>query len=165
MIWLWSLLLCTQSCFSYTFTELNSSTGAFLMKSYDIFISYNNWRFVFYYDLSDYYNDIELYKECMNKMRLICNSLPEKMQCEILVAKHENILRDVKMDVEYLEKMQHNRKRRQAFLGAIGSYLYKPIFGLMDEDDASEIIQKVNKIIQVQQKHQLIMSDSMSISR
>lgn len=161
----WILTIWIQLTFGFNFTHLNEPTGAFLMRSHDVYISYNNWRFVFYYDLTDYYNEIDLYKQCLEKMRLICDELPERTQCEVLVTKHEDTLSDIKMDIDYLEKMQYRRKKRDAFLGSIGSYFYKPIFGLMDEDDAMKIVKKINQLIDTQTIQQKVVTDNMSISK
>lgn len=51
-----------------------------------------------------------------------------------------HIFRQYKLDVNYLKRMKtfsNERKKRAAALSSITTY--KPLFGIMDEDDANEL--------------------------
>lgn len=148
---------------AFNFTTLDQSTGAFLAKAHDTYISYNNWRFIYFYELNDYYSDIDTFRECFIKMEEICSSLIEKEPCEALVKRYQNIMIDINIDVEYIKSVQSKRRKREAILGFIGSYVHKPLFGLMDEDDAIEIYDKINEIIVKQDIHTRILEDNISI--
>lgn len=70
-----------SSIIGLNFTEFDSPTGAFLVKTHNTFISYNNWKLLYYYELYDIHENFENYKTCIGKMEFICQKIPEKSQC------------------------------------------------------------------------------------
>lgn len=149
----------------YNFTTFNEPTGVFLIKTFETYISYSSWKLYYYYDMSEFFENVELYKECLQRMERICVNLAEKEQCETLIIKHRRLFANINLDIEYIQSTQQkkHKKRRDAFLGFAGSYLAKPIFGLMDEEDAQVINHKINELIKTHNTHTVALQNGLSI--
>lgn len=154
-----------QSYSGYNFTTFDDPTGIFLVKTFDTYISYNNWKLYYYYDLSEFFENINLYKDCLEKMEKICSSMPEREQCETMIKKHNRLILNINLDLEYIYAMEPKTKkqRRDALFGFIGSYVGKPLFGLMDEEDASIITEKINSLINAHQTQTIALKNGLSI--
>lgn len=148
---------------AFNFSVLEKTTGAFVVKAHDTYISYNNWKFVYYYDLSNYYDEIDTFTECFQKMAVICSGLTDNEPCNVLINRYQSIMEDINIDIEYIKSIQSSKRKRDAILGMIGTYIHKPIFGLMDEEDAMEMYNKINLIINKQGTHSRILEDNLSI--
>lgn len=101
-------------------------------------------------------------------MGQICDHLEEmgeSSQCLSLIYKHREFLNDMKLDVEYLDSIQKDerRKKREASLGFVTTYVFKPVFGIMDEDDAQEMVQKINNLAENQETHHTLFEQNLSI--
>lgn len=144
---------------------MTEPTGIFLTKSYDAFVTYNDWRLLYYLELDEFYNDIERFNECVDKMKSLCSDIPEKEQCSYLVERFEAHKETIKQNVEYIEGFQRKKqnRRRRAPLQFFITYIYKPIFGLLDEDDATNFNNKINSLIGSDEKHTLLIEESMSL--
>lgn len=155
----------------YVFEPINSHVGAFVVKVKDAYVSHSRWRLLYHYDLADFYDNVNLYKDSLGKLDEICNKLEEKNendQCLALVKKHRSFLEDMNLDIEYLEIVQGENKkkyrtRRAAPFGSLTSYVFKPIFGIMDEDDAEQLSTKINELAENQQAYHTILEHNLSI--
>lgn len=163
----WSLQ--TGDC--YNFQPLKEPLGAFLSNLEEAYVSHSSWRLLYYYDLEDFYKNIESYKDCLKKIGQICDHLEEigeSSQCLSLVLKHREFLKDINIDVEYLNSIQKDdlmskRRKRQAPLGFMTTYVFKPVFEIMDEDDAYEMVQKTNNLAENQETHHTLFEQNLSI--
>lgn len=160
---IWYLVWNFQYGHGFNYSTLDEPTGIFLVKAHDTYISYNNWRFVYYYDLNEYYDDIDNFKESLDKMELICFKLKEQEPCQSLIYKHKGILANINIDVDYIESIQNVRRKRSAILGVFTHYILKPVFGVMSDEDAEEIYGTINDVIVKQETHSLILKDNLSI--
>lgn len=166
-------LLCkTTLNWGYHYDELKDPLGAFLTRIHDAYISHSNWRLLYYYDLTDFYENVELYKKCMDKMSQICSEINEHGACLALVQKHNTYLDEIGIDIDYLKTFEEphteestRRRKRSAPFGLLTSYIYKPLFGVMDEDDANEFREKINEIIDKQETHHIVLENNLSIIR
>lgn len=158
----------------YNFQPLEGQLGAFLSSIGDAYVSHSSWRLLYYYDLTDFYENINQYKDCLQKMTQICDHLMEigeSSQCLSLIYKHREFLNDMKIDIDYLELIQredhssNKRRKRQSPLGFTTTYFFKPVFGIMDEDDAQELVQKINNLANNQETHHTIFEQNLSIIR
>lgn len=147
----------------FNFSTLDKPTGIFLAKEYETYISYDDWRLVYFYDLQDYYDDIETFEECLRNMKIICSKLINREPCEALLDKHRKLISDINRDVEYLQSMHENRHKRDAIFGSVSSGILKPIFGIMSEEDAKEIYTKINEVIDQQHTHKIVIEDNLSL--
>lgn len=159
---------------SYTFQPIKELYIAFVTSVGEAFVSHSSWRLLYYYDISDFYSNIEVYKESLARMIQVCDHLEEigeSTQCMALILKHKEFLNDINLDLDYLNSMQtsnqrvEKRKKRQAPLGYFTTYVLKPTFGIMDEDDAQEMVQKINNLAESQEKHHNILEQNLSIIR
>lgn len=162
-------------CNGYQFDPIKNKLGAFVSNLKEAYISHTSWRLLYYYDLSYFYDNINTFRESLDKMNQICDALSEQgedSQCSTIISQHNNFLDEINIDIEYLQTMQKDikndeqivrRRKRQAVFGSIGTYIYKPLFGIMDEKDAELIINKINSIVDKQNAHHTILEDNLSI--
>lgn len=166
-----SLLSATQT---YEFEQVTQNLGAFVVNIKDAYISHSRWRLYYYYDLTDFYDNVNIYRDSLIKLEEICSRFDERnggSQCTALVRKHKSFLEDMNIDIEYLEIIQNkekrkrltNRKRREALLPSVGTYIFKPLFGIMDEEDAEDIASKINKLASNQQTHYNLIDQNLSL--
>lgn len=149
------------------FTKLEHPIGAFISKTHDTYISYNNWKLLYYYDLKTLYENIDTYGRSLQLMEDACHKMTEFYRCEAIILKHKEQYSEINNDIDYIkmiqdEKITHARQRR-APLGFMSKYIYKPIFGFMDEEDAELFSSKINSLINNQQTHSIILENHMSI--
>lgn len=168
-------LVITTGTSTYDFEPVSPYMGAFLMKIKDAYISHSSWRLIYHYDLADFYDNVNLYKDSLIKLDEICNKLDEmneSAQCSALVRKHKSFLEDMNLDVEYLEIIQsegkkkrtvNKRRKRDSPLGFVTTYGLKPIFGIMDEEDAEQIAAKINELAENQRVQHTILDHNLSI--
>lgn len=150
----------------YNYTELKEPKGIFIIKTYDTYIVYNQWKLVYTLKLDEIYDDFAFLKGCVTKIQSICPLLKEK-NCDILQEKLERNQNNLEKDIQYIEtfydKPGKNRNKRGAPLGFLGAHYYKPLFGIMDENDAMEIHERLNKLIAGHNQQQIFMGEEMSI--
>lgn len=158
----------------YNFTELEEPTGIFIIKSYDTYIAYNDWKMYYYIDLGEFYNNIELLGECVNSMTSFCANSTSYKGCNILTDRYENHLGNLKFELEFLEenhkvnfRTRRNRRTRGLFDGApfgfMNTYLYKPLFGFLDERDGRIISEKINEIRNRTEEHIMYEKEELSL--
>lgn len=152
---------------AYNFTAFKEPTGAFVTQTFNTYISYDKWKLLYYYELNGFFENINIYKDCLRRMELICYTMPQKEQCEHLITEHQRILNHLNLDAEYIKIIQSggSKKRRDAPFGMIGTYMLKPAFGTMDEEDAINISNCINTLIKNQKTHNVVLENSMSIIR
>lgn len=161
------LLVITMAClgtvYGYNFTELEEPTGIFIIKSYDTYIAYNEWKMYYFLDIGVFYNDIEILQECVVKIDKLCASLTEFKGCSVLADRYKNHLENLKMELDFLEENHKTNIRvKRAPLQFLSTYLYKPVLGFLDEDDGKMISDKINAL--VNRTNQQIMYEKEEIS-
>lgn len=166
--------------FGFNYTQFENPTGAFTVKAQNVFISYNSWKLLYYFDLYDIHDNIEKYKSCINKMADICQHIPNKNQCESIIEQHKDILNRFDTDIQYFKDMQSDEtfenneitedepmkmrfRIKRAPFGFWGTYFLNPLFGVMDEEQAHEITEKINEMIKQEKQQKLILENNMSI--
>lgn len=135
----------TQLIKGLNFTQIESPTGAFIVKYQDTYISYNDWKLIYCFELKDISENFKNYQSCLVKMENLCNKIKEKDQCGTLLQMHKNTLLDINSDIQYLEDIQNenlyeglqkisisrpyrkirtnSHKKKRAILGFVGSYI------------------------------------------
>lgn len=149
----------------YNFTNFNELTGAFTSKTFNAYITYDTWRLLYYYDLTEFYDNVVSYSQCLDKMGTICESMPERRQCEALLNKHKAMLANLHLDLEYMHNIQANKhkQKRDSPFGFLGSYVFKPLFGVMDEEDSIDISERINNLGANQRLHTLVLEQNLSL--
>lgn len=149
----------------YNFTKLEEPTGIFIIKSFDAYIAYNHWKLYYYIELNEFYEDNVRLKECVNKIETICAKIPDNDQCQYLTYRFRRHLHSIDHSMNYIEsfkKIKSSRKKR-APLGFLSTWVIKPLFGLLDEDDAEEIADKINGLSNNNEKHNVFLIDEISL--
>lgn len=92
--------------------------GAFLFNIAEAYVSHSSWRLLYYYDLTDFYENISQYRDCLQKMEQICNHLMEigeSSQCLSLIYKHRKFSNEMKIDTDYLNSLQREDRTNHQF--------------------------------------------------
>lgn len=160
---------------AYQLDLMKDKIGAFSSKIEDAYVSRTSWRLIYYYDLNGFYENIESYKECLNQMDEVCSHLEtgnDTQLCKVLIVQHRNFLTEMNLDIEYLELMRQDdakegrkRRKREAPLGYATTWIFKPLFGVLDEQEANEIVERINTLTIKQNGFHTILEDNLSIIR
>lgn len=128
------------------FNKIENQNGMIFTKLGKAYISKTEWHICFFYDLSDYYNQVDRLTMCAQKMTSMCEQMEKDPLCNMettLLMQHIN---EMQIDKETIESFQqtHNRRRRAPLeiLGKISNLL----FGIMDADSAREYNEKINSL-------------------
>lgn len=163
-------------------TQLKEPTGIFIIKSKDVYITYKTWKLLYHVDLQNLYQDIEELQNCVARIESLCSNTIEKDQCEYLLAriqKHVMIIATTLLTIENLHQTaEDNKKIKRSILtfstewdtlkdwhplGFVHHWFYKPIFGILGEDDAFEFTNKINSLINKTIEHNIFLQDELSI--
>lgn len=174
-----------QAVLGYKFLQLEEPTGIFITKSFDTYIAYNNWKLTYFLELGDFYDDINLVNRVIERMDTICSILTEKLKCRTLNDKFKNHMKTIENELEFIttskDKKLHKRQTNKietptskpeikaekpktgAWLGFMNTYIYRPLFGFMGEDDAIEIASKINALINRTDSHNIFLQEEVSL--
>lgn len=167
--YLLAVILYVQSGFGYEFDNSTDSSGIFTIRSIGTYVTYDQWRLVYYIDLSQFHDQTRELNKCVKRIETLCSQVPDDQHCTHLVERFHRHLDVIKDDMEYIYSFRIDapRRVRRSFLGlnVVGSYFYKPLFGLMDEEDALTIYNRINAIVAQQERHKVFIEDQLSIIR
>lgn len=160
-------ILYMQSGYGFEFQKTTETSGVLMMKTLDTYITYDRWRMVYYIDLNDYHHETRELEKCVKRIEMLCNKVPDDEHCEQLIKRFKKHLDIIKQDMEYIYSFRIDTPRRlkRSLLGLnfVGSYYFKPLYGLMDEEDALQIYEKINEVINQQERHRVFIKDQLSI--
>lgn len=161
---------------SFELEPITEHVGAYVTKLNEAYVSRTSWRFLYYYDITDFYNNVDMYKNSLIELDKICNKLQkmnESRQCIGLIKKHKSFLEDMNIDLQYLNMIQKTsnqspqlsskRRKRQAPLSFVTTYGFKPLFGVMGEEDAKELSSKIDALAESQNTHHTLFENNLSI--
>lgn len=138
------------------YTENNESSGIIFVPIADTYLTYKEWRIVYYYDLQEYYNEIQMMNSIHKRLEKICtggiaNKSAELSEaCKITLAHASNHLQSVERNREIIESYNSAHKRfKRAPLNVIGS-LANSLFGILDQEDAAKYDTQIQRL----KKHQ-----------
>lgn len=124
----------------YDFQNTTDSSGIYLVKSLDTYVAFDQWRMVYYVDLEPFNIEVSELKTCVQKIKTLCQKVPKDEHCSHLVERFQKHLDNIDHNLAYIYSFRvDSQKRTKLSAGGfnlIGSYYIKPLFGLMDENDA-----------------------------
>lgn len=134
-----------------TYTEANDASGIIFVPIADTYLTYKEWRIVYYYDLKEYYDEIRMMKQFFGRLERICNNGKNKTDdltdsCDMTLTHAAN----------HLESIQRNRdiigsydsipiRRTRAAINIVGS-LANSLFGILDQEDAARYDAEIQKL-------------------
>lgn len=151
----------------YNFTQMEEPMGIFIIKTQETFIAYNNWKLYYFLELDEFYEDINQLRQIIMKIQTLCTIVTEKDQCIYLIERFERHMKTIDRDLEFIKTFQRPSFKRfkRAPLGFVITYLYNPIFGIMGEEDAKAIAEKMNELIQRNEDYKIIVTEELSIMK
>lgn len=147
----------------FNFTQSREPEGIFVIKTHDVFTTHSDWKLYYYLELDEFYNDNEQLKTCIKKIEKICSEIPSNEHCTYLVTRFHRHLEFIKSEMNFIDSFHLNTRNKRAPLGIFGDYYFKPLFGLMTRDEADQITEKINEIIDHQEQHKISLIDEFSL--
>lgn len=136
--------LSVSNAFKYE-NKLNAS-GVMFAKISQVEISYEYWTICYFYDLTEYFAQIDLFEQNMKQMSIICKKLQNNTECPKLVIHLENHLEKMSNSRTLIENFNSNNRTKRA-INFIGK-LYNIFFGLLDSDSAEHYNHEIEQLKQ-----------------
>lgn len=140
----------------FTIERTNSSlmesnaTGIIFSSLGKVKLTYKNWKVCYHYNLTEYYNEIEEFRPCIDKIETLCVMLEDE-NCKIITNYFKKEYENMGHDVNKLnEKIK--RKKRDAPLRSVGRFNHW-LFGVIDEETGQKYENKINDIISTVNEH------------
>lgn len=108
-------------------------------------ITHTTWQLSYYYDLTDYFNQVNKIKTAIESIKALCQLTIDKKECELILELLENHMENSKLNSERVESFSNKRKKRWAPLGYMGD-INSWLFGYMIQEDAEEITKNIKKL-------------------
>lgn len=136
-----------------TFNELNRAA-----------ITHTTWQLLYYYDLSDYFIQIEKIQLIIDQIDRLCEISSQNQDCPILLELLKTHMENSKINADQVESFNSSRKKRWAPLGYIGD-LYALVFGFMTQEDAEAMTNNIRKLQEKVISHQKLFENQLLIAQ
>lgn len=137
-----------------------NATGIIFSSFGNVKLTYKNWKVCYHYNLTEYYQEIEQFKPCIDKIQSLCVILEDE-NCKIItnyfIREYEN------MGYE-LDKLNGKGKRgkREAPLRSVGKFNHW-LFGVIDEETGQKYEEKINNIVSTVNEHFTLQSEQTTL--
>lgn len=158
------LIIILPTILNFEFKEKDGKTGIEFINMSPALISFEKWKICYYYELDNYINEIENFKENMKIFEQICEKLKEDNKicyAYIYVTKFKKYSEKINFD-ENLTKS--NIRTKRAILEIEGK-IYYHIFGLLGQDQAKYYNDKIDEIQTNAEKENELSKQQLSIIR
>lgn len=109
-------------------------------------ISETTWRLTYYYNLTNYFNNIQKLMDSVEVVDDLCNQETKIIECKALLALLKEHLKNTQLNTQKIESFDRkSRHKRWAPLGLFGD-AYSWLFGLATDSDADMINDRINKM-------------------
>lgn len=127
------------------YREQTLSTGLLFYEVNPAAISHTTWRLTYFYNLTDYFDQIDKLNTAVIGIENICSLDKEIKECETILTLLREHLKNIQLNIHRVKSFSLHRSKRWAPLGLMGD-AYKWIFGLMTDGDAEEIYDNINDL-------------------
>lgn len=161
------LIIAILSCIPHNLISLRYevktiTSGLAFIKMNEASITYTTWQLSYYYDLTDYFDQVNKIKAAIESIRALCKLTLNKKECELVLSLLDNHMENSKLSSERVESFSNNRKKRWAPLGYVGD-VNSWLFGYMTQDDAEEMTGNIKKLQERVIKQQDLFKDQILI--
>lgn len=144
-----TLIICIQSVsFGLKFQPTNYGAGLTFIKLNKVEITRTTWQMLYFYDLSDYFIQIEKIQIIIDQIDALCRESTQKESCNVLLELLKNHMENSQMNAERVESFSTNRRKRWAPLGYVGD-IYAYVLGFMTKEDAEEMINNIENLQEI----------------
>lgn len=124
---LFAQILGNESSTPFTITPFHNQPGIYFEELGNANLIHNEWNIIVYYNLENYWRELDGYQNCLKKIEELCNTLTyERTSCQTVIKQFHIHLTQIQMK---------------------NDSLYEKLFGLLDENrikitswNSSEII-------------------------
>lgn len=122
----------------------NITSGLLFYELNEAAISYSTWRLTYFYNLTEYYDEIDKLNLLIKEIDKICDNNKELTECNSMLLTIHEYFRNIYSNTEKIESFDINRQKRAPlyYLGKAMSWLY----GIADEDDVKDLNNKINSL-------------------
>lgn len=154
-----SLIICMLNIiFGLKFQPTNYEAGLTFIKLNKVEVTRTTWQMLYFYDLSDYFVQIEKIQIIIDQIEVLCQKSTQKESCNILLDLLKKHMENSQMNAERVESFSTNRRKRWAPLGYVGD-LYAYVLGFMTKEDAEGMINNIEKLQEVTNYQQKLLKD------
>lgn len=140
------------SSYAIDFEPKEEKTGVIFLELAKPYVSYNRWHICFYYDVTDYFDEIEKLKFSLIKLKEICSILHYNESCQLINQQLDKHLDSIAQDSNKIESFQTTLNRRKRAPFEFMGKIYNILFGLMDAESARAYDDKINELQNVSTK-------------
>lgn len=134
------ILISTIQAFIHL-TPKEEPTGIIFSELAEVHVSYNEWRILYYYELGNYYEEIEKLRNCTRFMASLCENMQDNTTCIAITEEH----------------IDREKRALLEFWGKVDNIL----FGLMDAEHARVYDKKINELQNATTNHNEIMQEQL----
>lgn len=138
---------------SVTFETVDSNPGLIFEQKKNIFLSQDEWKLVYYYDLTQFNQETKKIAAITSTMVKLCNELTERGMPEVTRHVCSLTINQLNIHKEHMETRENiiksfeikSKRYRRAplnFIGSAANYL----FGILDEESAEKYNKEINKL-------------------
>lgn len=140
------------------FSERNITTGLIFYEMSQATVSYTSWRISYYYNLTDYFNQINKLEEAVYGIETICKTYTDIPECDVLLDLLKEHLDNTKLNTKRMTSFSKERNKRSwTPFGTLGD-IFGPTLGLMTDGEGEEIYNKIRNL----QSHVLSIEDTLN---
>lgn len=151
-MWFLSLILILQTIDASTvyFNATTNNSGLVFQQRNNIFFSSDEWRIVYFYDISPFYLETEKIKEIRQTILNICNNLNgqnnTKHVCSLIIRQLNQQQEHINTRDSIINSFENKKQRiSRAPIEIIGTAA-KYLFGVMDAEDAEKYNNEISKL-------------------
>lgn len=132
--------------FGWDFKKQDIQNGMIFYEIGSAAISKTTWRLTYYYNLTDYFDNIQKLVDSVDTIDELCHKGVKIIECTALLALLKEHLRNTQLNAQKIESFdKRNRQKRWAPLGLFGD-AFGWLFGLATDSDAETINNRINKM-------------------
>lgn len=145
---------------SISFQPATRESGVLFTELSTTYTYYDRWHLCYYFDLGQYYDQIDKLETCISQMIDICGTMRDKNLCAVLEDVFETDFRRIRLGTDALRKI-YGRERRAPFefMGRFANMA----FGIMDADTARDYDQKINELQSEAETNGILSKDKTSL--
>lgn len=157
------LIIPIATIYAWSFKKESISNGMVFYEINEAAISRTKWRLTYYYNLTEYFDNIEKLIIAVESVNEICEKNTEIIECVALQTLLREHLRNTQLNSQKIESFnKKKREKRWAPLGMFGDALGW-LLGLSTDSDASNINHRINQMQELFINERLSLENQMYI--
>lgn len=138
----------------------SNATGIIFSSFGKVKLTYKDWKVCYHFNLTEYYQEIEDFKPCIDKIQSLCMIL-EDDNCKTITGYFKKEYEGMGHDVYKLNEGM-KRSKREAPLRSVGRFNHW-LFGVIDEETGEKYEEKINNIVSTVNDHYTLQNEQTTL--